>query len=380
MNIKTKNNDLNINSVLYFEIDSNQYLIYKKGKETYISQLKYVEDKITLTTPDSNDALTLKNLIKELTSKEPDLKVFIDSKYKCLNPRSLNGKDIKEENSIKIVMEKDSYKNFIKNPYLTYEPKTTEDKKKEDKEEKENETKNNSPAKKLIIILLIFVAAYQIIVTYNYFKYGEIKFDFWNINKVKNSNENGTGNQNTPTVNPITDIPTNIPNENTLTPNEEVTTNPVENNKLNYNDALYCYKRMSKDEELYSESSGERIGIFFDENNKMLSTIEYSFFNSKENYYKSNGYCSNLEECNKLAKEKGCINDDGTETIKGCLYLTFEEKENNVIASYYIDINKNETLNKEFQEGCPNCSKEELKATINKSNENEDIDLKWTCE
>ena len=333
MVIKTRSGEVEIYCISLFRLKSNEYIIYKKDEDILLSQVIQNDREFDFVSPDPKESDSLKVIIKELSKKDTNNIVLSKLKYQSQSQSKFAGKFVNEKQSIKLSMEEKTYEIFVNNPFLNYKYK----------KDSSCETKDKFMILKIIIGVVGFVLLFFLVIGgYSYIQNGKITFDFWNTHSKTDDNDNKS---------------------------------------LEYSDALYCYRRMSPNEELYGDETGERLGIYFDENGKRLNTITLSFFNKKAGYYEGIDECSNLEECQKYISEhkNGCLDEDGEESVYGCKYLTLEEKGDTVIASYYVNVSKNPTFKREFEENCPNCDKSEMKESINISNENKDNDSRWTC-
>ena len=129
MKIKNKGVERDIKILTHFKFDTDQdynteYVLYTdsehEGANLYLASVFYDTDKTNFIMPDREKFEDLKKIIENLISNNPNGFIFTQKKYKYIETKIFDTKEIEEVESQHVQLTNTQYKNLINNKYLSY--------------------------------------------------------------------------------------------------------------------------------------------------------------------------------------------------------------------------------------------------------------------
>lgn len=129
MKIINNGSEQEVKLLTYFKIQNNEnldteYVLYtdsiSNDGKIYISNVLHEADNISLVKPAPDALETLKKIIQNLISNNPNSFIFIQNKYKYIEVEKLDNVVINKIDCQKIMLNQDQYNNLLASDFLTY--------------------------------------------------------------------------------------------------------------------------------------------------------------------------------------------------------------------------------------------------------------------
>ncbi|MBP3461888.1 MAG: hypothetical protein J6K21_05750 [Bacilli bacterium] len=177
MKIIFNNEEKEIRLLTYFKYGSSssdkEFVLYTENNEDkerkiYLSEIEKTDAGLKFILPSKENLIKLKKIIKNFISKDFELSIVLQNKFKYLDIKNLEQKNIEEIENKTIILTKEQYIKLISNKYLTYPKMEILNMDEITKEGYDKNNKEAIPASLLtLLIYLIGILIFQIILSFN---------------------------------------------------------------------------------------------------------------------------------------------------------------------------------------------------------------------